>query len=73
MPTPKTQADIVAQDQMLMEKEVTENLRLPGLDRLHTKSKEEIAEVLVNILKSRQNITRIDWVLGGPMRVTYVR
>jgi hypothetical protein len=45
-------------------KEVTDRLKWPGLSELATKPKEEIADTLVNILKSRANITRINWEIG---------
>jgi hypothetical protein len=66
MPELKNQAEIVAKDQMLREtgREVTDKLRVPGLTELPSKTREEVAEVLVNVLKSRKDITRINWKIG---------
>ena len=62
----KTQSDIVAATLLGEETEVKEKIKLPDLDKLHLKPKDEIAEVLVNLLKSRRNITSIHWDIGSP-------
>lgn len=69
---PKSQADLV--DNFLEEqetgKEVTDQVRV---GQLLTKSREEIAEVLVNVLKSRADIRRLEWdVSKDYVEVTYV-
>jgi len=51
---------------------ITDRLQWPGIDHLHMKSREEIAETLVNVLKSRANITNVNWELGKSyIEITY--
>lgn len=64
----RTQEDIVKE--MLMKetdkgKVVTDKVRMPGLSQLHLKPRVEIAESLVTVLKSRQNIKEIKWEIGA--------
>jgi len=64
--TPKTQSDLVDQNM----KDVTDILKLPGIEALHTKPVEEIAAVLANLLKSRVGITSLKFVVGSHVEVT---
>jgi len=66
----RTQDDIVAQQQPVKPKEVTRKVGLPGVAQLHTRSTEEIAEVLAVVLKSERNITRLDWKIGEFIELT---
>ena len=66
----KTQDDIVRQDQGFEDSTVVKRLRLPGIEVLHTKPTMEIAEVLANVLKSAQGITKIEFVLGKYIELT---
>ena len=66
----KTQQDLVTEDLMSQPRVSKEKIRLPGIETLHLKSKEEIAEVLTMVLKSRTNIVGLNWVLGSHIEVT---
>ncbi len=70
----KTQADIVSEyhGHGTPPELKTETLRLPGLDVLHTKTKDEIAEIITNVLKSRANLVGIKWMFGNSMEL-YVK
>lgn len=67
---PKTQTDLVNEDLLMQPKVTSEVLRLPGIDVLHQKTKEEIAEVLTMVLKSRSNIVGLNWVVGKHIELT---
>ena len=70
----QTQDDMVKQDQGYEQKEVVVQVAIPGIDQLHTKSTDEIAEVLAVVLKSEKNIVRLDWnVEDGKMAMTIRR
>lgn len=71
----KTQQDIV--NQMKMEEETTlgeqqfkRKVAVPGIQTLHQKSADEIAEVLTNVLRSQPDITEIRWVVGEFIELT---
>lgn len=68
---PKTQNDLVEQQLSNIPKEVTEVLKFPGVETLHTKSKEDIAAVLANLLKSRNNVTKLTFVVGSHLEITF--
>lgn len=52
---------------------VTDRVRIPELESLPSKSKEEIAETLTLLLKSRSNLKKIVWELGQPfVELTYL-
>lgn len=70
----KTQADLVAEAMGgANQHEVrTEYIRLPGLDVLHKKTKEEVAEIITNVLKSQANIVGMKWMFGTSMEL-YVK
>ncbi len=67
---PNSQSDIMKQELSEKPRQVTDTLRLPGIDKLHLKSKDEIAEVLANVLKSRANITALKFVVGSHLELT---
>lgn len=71
---PKTQADIVAEyhNKGTLPEIKTESIRLPGLETLHTKSLQEVAEIITNVLKSRSNLVGIKWMFGSSMEL-YVK
>ena len=62
----RSQSDIVALNNEKSEKgkEVVDKIRIPGLSSLHLKPKDEIAEVLINLLKSRHGVTEVKWRIG---------
>jgi hypothetical protein len=62
----------LAQEEYVAGREKTEELKFAGYETLHERSREEIAECLVNVLKSRPRIKRVDWVVGQPLKITYV-
>lgn len=68
---PKTQQDIVNDELATQVNEVTEKLALPGIEELHKKSKEEVASVLANLLKSRAGVKRLEYVVGSHVELTY--
>jgi hypothetical protein len=53
--------------------EVKEKIKLPGIETLHTKSMEDIAEVLTNVIKSKTNIKEMRWVLGSYIELTWTK
>lgn len=71
---PRTQSDIVkkqlgdhASTRMTS---VTEKVRPPGIEKLHLQSKEDIAIALANVLKSRANITGLNYIIGQYIEIT---
>ncbi len=71
----KTQVDLV-KDHADAEKPtelITETVRLPGIESLHLASKEDIADVLANFLKSRAGIVSFKWTIGQAMEVVSKR
>ena len=55
------------------DKEVTDRLRWPGIRELHTKPRDEIADTLANVVKSRANITRVNWEIGKDyIEISYI-
>lgn len=67
----KTQADLVTEDKGFQEKRITRKVVIPGLNILHTKPIEDIAEVLALVIKSQNNIVEIRYVLGEYIELTY--
>jgi len=49
----------------------TETLSLPGIKDLHTRSTDEIAQVLANVIKSRSGIVSIVYNIGENIEITY--
>lgn len=67
----QTQGDLVVKDQGFKTKEEVRVVGLPGIAQLHTRSTEEIAEVLAVVLKSERNVVRLNWDLAeGKMELT---
>jgi hypothetical protein len=62
--TSKNQQDIVSQNIELIPEKATVRIAVPGIKTLHTRSTEEIAEVLTNVIKSQSNVIEIKYVLG---------
>lgn len=69
----KTQDDLVKQDQGFKPKEEIVKVGLPGIEQLHTKSTDEIAEILAVILKSERGIQRLNWEIGKGIDLTIQR
>lgn len=69
----RTQEDLVLQD--LKPALLTEKLTVPGAKELHTLPKEELSEqlakVLLQVLKSKPNLRELRYVLGEGFHVTY--
>jgi hypothetical protein len=70
---PKNQADHVALDQPPQPNEYVEQLVLPGIANLHNMSREDIADTLANILKSRTNIKALRYEVGKCIELTLSR
>jgi hypothetical protein len=69
--TNKTQEDIVVSDDRFQTPEqTTTKVAVPGIRILHTKSTEEIAEVLSNVMRSRSNVTEVRYVIGKYIELT---
>lgn len=66
----KTQDDIVREDQGYKPQELTRKVLLPGIEQLHTKSIQEIAEVLANVLRMERSITKFTWEIGKHIELT---
>jgi hypothetical protein len=67
----KTQEDIVINSgEGYTPEQTTIKVAVPGIQNLHTKSTEEIAEVLSNVMRSRSNVTAIKYVLGKYIELT---
>ena len=67
----RSQADIVKEALTQERRVFIEDLRLPDIENLHTKPRDEIAVVLTNVLKSRSNITKMVWTIGKSLELTY--
>lgn len=53
--------------------EVTDEVKFPGASKLHQQPRAEIAQVLTNMLKTRSNITKLEWVLGEDhIKISYI-
>lgn len=50
--------------------EITEQVVLPGMETLQNKSIQEIAGILANVLKSRNDITKLTYVVGKHIEIT---
>lgn len=63
----RSQNDIVANMVAeTKENEFVEKLRVPGLEKMHEMTKQDLGEALANILKSRTGITKLSWEIGKP-------
>ncbi len=47
----KTQADLIREKSRDEETVVTERLRLPGIETLHMRPREEVAEIFANVVR----------------------
>lgn len=65
----KNQGDIVKTKMDVPDTE-TFDLRIPGVDTLHKKTTEEIAEVLAIALKSQNNLLELKYTVGKSIEVT---
>lgn len=68
--TSKNQSDLVRENTDRKLPQVTEKVFLPGIQYLHTKPIEEIANALAAVLKSRQNIKSLTYKLGEYIEIT---
>lgn len=66
----RTQSDIVREDRLRRHEPVVNKLRIPGIDKLHTKEVEEIAETLAVVLKSQSMLREFRWVVGEYIELT---
>jgi hypothetical protein len=68
----KTQADLIREKSRDEETVATEKLRLPGIETLHLRTREEVAEVFANVvLRARKDMMEVKWVLGQYIEITY--
>ncbi len=68
--TNKTQGDIVMDNSLYTPEQTTVKVAVPGIQSLHTRSTEEIAEVLSNVMKSQSNVIEVRYVLGKYIELT---
>jgi hypothetical protein len=68
--TNKTQGDIVMDNSLYTPEQTTVKVAVPGIQSLHTRSTEEIAEVLSNVMKSQSNVVEVRYVLGKYIELT---
>lgn len=73
MPLPGSKAtnqtQVVEQHLASQEREVTDILKIPGIEKLHLKSVDEIAAVLANVLKSRPGVKSFKFVVGSHIEI----
>lgn len=67
----KTQQEQLDNELATQRKVVTERLQLPGIETLHEKSKDEIASVLTNLLKSKAGMISLKFVIGEAIEIEY--
>ena len=71
---PQTQNDIVKEKlggrESAVRHEITERVVLPGIETLHLKSSDEIAKTLTNLIKSKQGIKVLSYVVGSHIELT---
>lgn len=66
---PTNQTQVIEQNLATQVKEVTDILKLPGIEKLHLKSTDEIASVLANVLKSRPGVVSFKYVVGSHVEI----
>jgi len=72
MPAFQTQADIVRERSADEPRVVTERLQLPGVEVLHGRPREEVANILATVvLKAKKDMVEIRWVLGQYIEISY--
>jgi hypothetical protein len=69
--TIRNQDDLVKQFLATEPKVITEKLKMPGIETLHQKRVEEIAETLAIVLKSKAKILEMKYRVGEYLEVTY--
>jgi len=65
-----TQEDIVKKEQGFIPKTLTQQVKIPGIETLHEKPTDEIAEALAIVLRSRSNIVAVKYVIGEYIELT---
>jgi len=60
----RTQMDHVKQDKGFQPEYVERKVAIPGLQNLHEKPVQEIAEVIANVLRTERNVVEFHYVLG---------
>lgn len=65
-----TQSDLVEQNMEVQPQVMIEKVVIPGIETLHTKSTQDIAETLTFVLKSRPNIVEFRYVIGKYIELT---
>jgi hypothetical protein len=68
-----TQEDIVRDQKGYVPETITERVTIPGIETLHERPSDEIAEALAIIIRSRNNITAIRYELGKFIELTLVQ
>lgn len=67
---PKTQDDLVKMSKGYQPEEIIRKVRVPDIERLHTKSVEEIASVIANVVRMESVFTKLVWVPGKGIELT---
>ena len=65
----RTQQDLVNSE--LRPAMLTDKLPWPGIEKLHLLDKEELAKVIVQVLRARPNVRELRYVLGDGFYLTY--
>jgi hypothetical protein len=60
----------VKEEQGFREEVTTDRLRLPGIEGLHLRPVDEIAETLAVALKARPNVREVRYVIGEYIELT---
>lgn len=69
--TANSQQEEIENELASRQKVVKEKLRLPGIEKLHLKSKEDIGAILANVIKSRSGVVSIKFVIGEYIELEY--
>lgn len=67
----KDQTQLISDNLEASPRQITERLETPGVTTLHLKSRDEIAAVLANIIKSRSELVALKYVLGSHFELTF--
>jgi len=68
----KTQEDIVSASLEPTPEQTTVKVAVPGIQSLHTRPVQEIAEVLSNVMRSEPNVIEVKYVLGKYIELTTI-
>lgn len=68
--TANSQGEQLKNEMATQSREVTEQVRIPGVETLHERPVEEIGIVLANLIKSRSGITKLTYVKGSHFEIT---